>query len=98
MIQIALGVLLLNENKLTEMSQIIGEYMKLVPTCPSTGQHELPNNSVLEFLFGGDYLTVARIRGAQVLHSTEDKAVECLKGVIPVNEDWHSRMTLLKVS
>ena len=42
-------------------------------------------------------LTVARIRGEQALLSTEDKAVERLEGMVPVNDDWHSRTTLLKV-
>ena len=80
--------------------------MKLVPTRPCTGHHVLPNGSVLDFddtrffpiLFGGDMLTSARIRGTQALRSTEDKAVERLEGVVPVTEDWHSRMTLMKVS
>ena len=43
-------------------------------------------------------LTSARIRGTQALRSTEDKAVERLEGIVPVTEDWHSRMTLMKVS
>ena len=37
--QIHLGVLLLNENKLDEMSQILTKYMELVPTLPAEGHH-----------------------------------------------------------
>ena len=103
--QIPLGVLLLNENKLDEMSQILTKYMELVPTLPAEGHHVLPNRSVIDFddtrffsiLFGGDQLTVARIRGAQSLRDTHDKAIHRLEGVLPVIEDWHTRMTLLKV-
>ena len=48
------------------------------------------------FLFGGDQLTVARIRGAQILRDTQDKPVDRFEGIIPVIEDWHTRTTLLK--
>ena len=48
-------------------------------------------------LFGGDQLTVTRIRGTQTLRDTQDKAIDRLEGVIPVVEDWHTRMTLMKV-
>lgn len=50
-----------------------------------------------KILFGGDYLTAAHIRGMQALRATEDKAIDRLEGVISVVEDWHTRMTLLKV-
>ena len=63
------------------------------------------NRSVIDFddtrffsiLFGGDQLTVVRIRGTQSLCDTHDKAIHRLEGVLPVIEDWHARMTLLKV-
>lgn len=98
-------MLLLNENKLDEMAQIIDHHMKLVPTKVAAGEYILPNRSTLEYddtrffkiLFGGDYLTAVRMRGAQSLRATEVKAVDRLDGVIPVVEDWHTRMTLVKV-
>lgn len=104
--QIPLGVLLHNENKLDEMGKILAHYMKLVPTVEVEGRLQLPNGSVINFddtrffstLFGGDQLTVARIRGTQVLRDTQDKCVDRFDGVIPVVEDWHLRMTLMKVS
>ena len=49
-------------------------------------------------MFGGDQLTVARIRGTQALRNTQDKASDHLQGLIPVVEDWHSRMPLVDVS
>ena len=80
--------------------------MSLVPTLPSVQQLVLPNGSEIEvdntkfhsILFGGDQLTVARIRGAKVLRDTHDTPTDRLEGVLPVVEDWHARMTLLKVS
>ena len=79
--------------------------MTFVPTLPSQGQLTLPNGSRIEFdntsfsniLLDGDQLTVARVRGTQALHQSEDKAADRLEGVIPVCEDWHVRMSLMKV-
>ena len=105
MFQIPLGVLLFNENMLGEMGHILEAYMSLVPTVPSEGQLVLPNGSSLEFdntrffkiLLGGDQLTVARVRSTQALRQSEDRATDRLEGLIPVVEDWHTRITLLKV-
>lgn len=77
-----------------------------VPTAAAEGTYSLPNGEQITFddtkfhevLFGGDQLTVARARGAQALRSTHDSAVSRLDGLIPVVEDWHARMTLMKVS
>ena len=49
-------------------------------------------------LFGGDQLTVARARGAIAIRCGHDDPEEQLTGLKPVVEDWHSRMTLMKVS
>ena len=79
--QIPLGVLLLNENEFDKMSQIL---TKLAPTFPAEGHHVLPNGSVINFndtrffsiLFGGDQLTVACIHGIHApLRDTHDKAI-----------------------
>ena len=80
--------------------------MTLIPTINVDGQLLLPNGSVEEFddsrfhsiLFGGDQLTVARIRGAQSIRATHAKKVDRFEGIVPVIEDWHSRMTFMKVS
>ena len=80
------------------------DYMKLVPTMAVVGHYMLRNNNVLEFdatqffkiIFGGDQLTVARMRGTQALRSTEETAMLRLDGILPVVEDC-ARMTLLKV-
>ena len=76
-----------------------------VPTTVTEGTHTLSNGREVNFddtkfhtiLFGGDQLTVARARGAQILRHTHDGAVHQLSGLLPVIEDWHARMTLVKV-
>ena len=105
-VKVPLGVLLYNENKLDEMSKILDHLMALVPTLPKTGQLTLPNGSKLDFdntqffqvLMGGDQLTVARVRGTQALRQAQDRPVDRLEGLIPVIEDWHARMALVRVS
>ena len=79
--------------------------MELVPSNPAEGKYMMSNGTVIsyddtrfwEVLFGGDQLTVARIRGTQALRDTEETARDRLEGIIPVVEDWHTRMTFMKV-
>jgi len=49
-------------------------------------------------LFGGDQLTVCRARGVQSARFHEDESEERFEGLLPVTEDWHARMTLMRVS
>ena len=94
-----------NENKLDEMGKILSHYMSLVPTMRAEQQVTLPNAATITndntqlfpILFGGDQLTVARARGTQALRDTHDNPIDRLQGVVPVVEDWHARMALLKV-
>lgn len=97
--------MLLNENKLDEMGLILEHYMKLVPTVEAKSHLTLPCGTTREvddttfhsILMGGDQLTVARIRGVQALRDTEAKRKDRFEGIIPVVEDWHARMILMKV-
>ena len=55
------------------------------------------DNRFHRILFGGDQLTVARIKEAIITHKTERWTD--LKGcIVAVVEDWHVRMTLMKVN
>ena len=100
-----MGVELFNENKLEEMSEILAAYMKMVPIVESTEAIDLPcgasvrvdSTAYHSILFGGDQLTAARIRGTKCLRDTEAKRNDRFEGLIPVVEDWHTRMTLMKV-
>jgi L1 cell adhesion molecule like protein len=102
---VPLGVDLKNENKLDEMCEIMDRLHKYVPTIRSEECIVLPDGSeiqtiktdVWETLFGGDQLTVARARGARSIRGNHHTSEEQLGGLFPVIEDWHTRMTLMKV-
>jgi L1 cell adhesion molecule like protein len=51
-----------------------------------------------KILFGGDQLTAARARSAIRNVDNGDTASSKLSGLIPVIEDWHTKMTVLVVS
>ena len=57
------------------------------------------NDDVLyhEILLGGDQLTCARVRGAQSMRVNHENSADGLAGFIPVVEDWHAKMTFMKV-
>ena len=48
-------------------------------------------------LVGGDQLTVARICGAQKIHGNSETSEHRFDGLLPVAEDWHTKMCLLEV-
>ena len=50
-----------------------------------------------QILFGGDQLTVARARGSQRIRKNSECGKERLEGLIPVCEDWHTKLCLLGV-
>lgn len=52
---------------------------------------------LVKLLLGGDQLTVARIHSAKGIRANHEDSKSCLKGLIPVVEDWHTRMTLMQV-
>ena len=84
------------------MGKILDHYMTLVPLIPEKDDVVLPTGSKVTIdtnqfhpiLFGGDQLTAARICGTQVLRNMEETHFE---GIVPVVEDRHARVTLLKV-
>lgn len=104
-VQVPLGVLLHDENKLDDMAKILSHYMKLVSTAEVKGHKRLPNGSIIDYddtwvfsiSFGGDQLTIACICGTQILRDTQSKCDDQFEGVCSVVEDWHTRMTLIKV-
>ena len=48
-------------------------------------------------MLGGDQLTSARVRGTHRARCNSDSARNRLEGIIPVIEDWHTKMTVMKV-
>ena len=49
---------------------------------------------ITKILLGGD---LARAHGAKGMRVNHKNAKSCLKGIILVIEDWHTRLTLMKV-
>ena len=56
-----------------------------------------PISTLHPLLFGGDQLTAARIRGAQEGKCNSITASNRFEGLIPVIEDWHTKVVLLEV-
>ena len=46
-----------------------------------------------KLLLGGDQLTIARSRSSIAIRADHDLAREHLEGLLPVVEDWHTKMT-----
>lgn len=65
---------------------------------PSTGEVVAVSKAKFSpVLLGGDQLTAARIRGAKKAKVNEDAPSERLEGIIPVAEDWHTKMNFVGV-
>ena len=82
------------------MCLIMKDLHKYVPMQTSQVTYHLPdedNNEQSRVLFGGDQLTVCHSHGAQSAHSDDDMPEERCDGLILVTEDWHARLTLMKV-
>ena len=104
MSQVPLGIMLLNENKLSEMCKIMESLQRYVPAIPDIRTFDVCEKHVrvedskfCDVLFGGDQLTVARTRGAAAIRSSHDTTFDRLEGLVPVIEDWHARVALVKV-
>jgi L1 cell adhesion molecule like protein len=106
---VPLGVLLKNENVIDDIVDIMDVLHKYVPkirstqtfdVCDQSGRLETVDVNIDHFhhiLIGGDQLTTARIRGSQKVLSNSESGKERLEGLIPVIEDWHTKMTFMKV-
>ena len=55
------------------------------------------NEQMYKILFGGDQLTVERARNIQRVRDNSDTVSHHMDGLVPVSEDWHSKMCLYKV-
>ena len=89
------------------MCEVLDELQKYIPTkdCVTTydvleGEQqpiEVCDSKQYKILTGGDQYSVARYRSAQSVRTNHDLEVERLEGFVPVIEDWHARLTLVKV-
>ena len=102
--QVPLGVQFHNENITHEMCLIMKDLHKYVPEERFKLSYRLPDENFIceeecyhRTLFGGDQLTACRCRGAQSARINDDDTAERLIGLVPVVEDWHARLTLMRV-
>lgn len=88
------------------MIKILQHVQQYVPTVqreenifiPSLDQYVLKSSTVQhQVLFGGDQLTVARVRGAQLAMCNSNDSVKRLQGLVPVIQDWHTEVVLAEV-
>ena len=95
-----------NENKVSEMVDILDTLHKYVPLQRTTSNVPVPDSNDSEeimvdkmhqVLFGGDQLTVVRARSAQLIRDNSQHATGRLQGFVPVIEDWHTKVCLLEV-
>ena len=95
-----------NENKTDEMISILEHLQHYAPTLQAVDSVVDPEtNEVVTItsqkthwlLIGGDQLTVERIRGCRRTRHNADTESGKLKELIPVVEDWHSKVAKLKV-
>ena len=104
-----LGIIPKNENtcKGDEMVEIMSTLHQYVPVVEYTEQYYIPSSqqsvqvpkaSLHQIIIGGDQLTAARGRGAEKAKLHADSPVSRLDGLIPVAEDWHTKLNLLEVS
>lgn len=89
-----------------DMIQIVEGLHSYVPTLTSTEHVDVPGTpdslqvTLDRFhytLFGGDMLTAARARESKSIRSNSVRGKDRLEGVIPVVEDWHTKLCLLEV-
>ena len=77
-------MILKNENINGEMIEIMENFHQYVPTKSVGSSREI----------GGDHLTCARARSAKHHRQDSATAVERMEGLLPVVEDWHTKMCL----
>ena len=98
-------MLLHNENIGDEMIKIMAHVHQYVPVTEYEREVQVDNDTTVQqihskvhkILFGGDQLTAARIRGAQAAKCNSVTCAKRFDGLIPVIEDWHTKVVLLEV-
>ena len=92
-LKVPLGVLLNNETNHDDMIAIIRHLQQYVPHCLSDKE-----DMFHQILLGGDQLSTAMVRRVQAQRRNSTSPFEALNGVIPVCEDWHTKLCLLTVN
>lgn len=101
--QIPLGALPKNEVRYEDVIEILEAYKQYVPFQkvvleePPPDSDEATDVSYAPLLLGGDYLSVARVRGAQLIRGNSELEKDRLDAFVPCAEDWHCKLALLEV-
>ena len=87
------------------MIEVMNYSHKYVPECLLEEKCQVNEQTITIYkslinplLFGGDQLTAARARSAKKAKVNSIKAQTRLDGLVPVAEDWHTKLNLLTVS
>lgn len=105
--QVPLGIIRKNENIVDDMCTIMDQIQTYAPSISKTKQAfskdgdvvaEIEDTNFHKILIGGDQLTVTRCRGAAAARSDHRTSLECLRGLVPVSEDWHAKRIFLMVN
>ena len=80
------------------MLQILDHVHNYVPGKSLEQEQEIGLNTYTVTLFGGDLLTTARCRGCQAIRINSATESQKLSGLLPVIEDWHTKVVLLEVN
>ena len=79
---------------LTHLHQYVQQVPYTVEKTMSTGEIVHTNEAQMhKILVGGDQMTAARTRAALSSRSNGETSSNRLEGLIPVVEDWHTRLT-----
>eukprot|EP00731_Ephydatia_muelleri_P005283 Em0002g1459a len=105
-VDVPLGVLLKNENKLDDMVEIMDELHKYTPSKTTVQVFDDGNGDVERMeihhlspiVLGGDQLTTARAIGSQCMKKNSHETTRRLVGFIPGTEDWHTKVCFMKAS
>ena len=60
-------------------------------------EHIVEREKLYPICFGGDQLSAAHYQGSIVIRCNSMTPSKRLEGLIPIFEDWHTEVTLLKV-
>ena len=93
-----------NENVTHEMCKILDNLHDYVPSTSSSHVVTLDDGTtenhtdynLTRILMGGDQPTVARANTAKLIRLNHENSKSRLRRIVPVIEDWHSRLTLVK--
>lgn len=93
-----LGIQLKDECKHDELLSILKELQQLSPHSSILHEHNETGDILHSVLLGGDQLSSSMARRVTSGRVNSTDSIQSLKGVLPVCEDWHTKLCYLTVS